>query len=93
MAVDLETSFYKSRAQGAYRFDPWTAEIEAMNQSAENMARLVGGIGSLIKAAFRALGRAVQALRQTAPVEVEPVEIARPADLSGVSSANDRAAA
>lgn len=91
--MDLETSFYKSRAQGAYRFDPWTAEIDAMTHSAESLASLFSGIAALVKAAFRGIGRVVRALRQTAPVEVEPVEIARPADLSGVPSANDRAAA
>ena len=48
MAVDLETTFYKSRAQGAYRFDPWTAEIDAMTHTAHNLAALFGGIGSLM---------------------------------------------
>jgi hypothetical protein len=91
--MDLETPFYKSRNRNTYRFDPWMAEIEAMNHSAANMANLFGGIGALFKAIVRGLGRLVQASRPAAPVEVEPVKIARPAHLVDTVSANDRAAA
>jgi len=92
--MDLETHYYKSRAQQrSYRFDPWMAEIDAMNHTAANMANVFDGLGSLILRAFRALGRAVQAVRQATPVEVEPVKIARPVQLADTVSANDRAAA
>lgn len=93
--MDLETPYYKNRTQqGAYRFDPWTAEIDAMNHSAANMAAVFDGAAKLIGSLFRALGRGVQSLRAATPVEIEPVKIARPAQPVAVStSANDRAAA
>jgi len=91
--MDLETPFYKSRAQQrTYRFDPWMAEIDAMNHTAANMATVFDGFGSLILRAFRGIGRLVQSVRQATPVEVEAVKIARPAQPVAVS-ANDRAAA
>jgi hypothetical protein len=93
--MDLETKYYQSRAQQRpYRFDPWMAEIDAMNHTAANMATVFDGLGSLILRAFRAIGNAVQAVRPATPlVEVESVKIVRPAQMVETLSANDRAAA
>lgn len=96
--MDLETPYYKNQAQQrTYRFDPWMAEIDAMNHTATNMAAAFDGVAKLIGGLFRAIGRGVQALRAATPVEppaveIEPVKIARPAQPVAVS-ANDRAAA
>lgn len=93
--MDLETHFYKNRAQQrTFHFDPWVAEIDAMNHTAANMATAFDGLAKLIGRLFRALGRGVQALRAVTPVEIEPVKIARPAQPAAVAvSVDDRAAA
>lgn len=96
--MDLETHFYKNRAQQrTFHFDPWVAEIDAMNHTAANMATAFDGLAKLIGRLFRALGRGVQAVRAVTPVEIEPVKIEavkipQPAQ-PVVVSANDRAAA
>ena len=96
--MDFETPYYKNRAQQrTYRFDPWMAEIDAMNHTATNMATAFDGVAKLIGSLFRAIGRGVQALRAATPVEIEPVKIEavkipQPAQ-PVVVSANDRAAA
>ena len=94
--MEFETPNYKNRAQATYRFDPWMAEVEAMNQSAANMAVLVAGIGTAIKFVARGLGRAVQALRKAAPIEpieVQVVHVTRSVPFVAGTQANDRAAA
>jgi hypothetical protein len=75
------------------RFDPWSTEIATMNHSARNIAVAVDGLGSLIIAAFRALGGAIQSLRKACPVEIEPVQIARPASVAHRETADVRRAA
>ena len=85
---------YVARAQlPGYRFDPWATEIATMNHSARNIAAAVDGLGSLVIAAFRALGAAIQSLRKACPVEVEPVQVARPAHVVRQDTADIRAAA
>jgi hypothetical protein len=90
--MDLYTPIYKSREQGAYRFDPWAAEIATMNHAASNLAGLVESLGALIVAGFRGIVSAIQALRKARPVEVEPVQIARPAHVGEQAAANRAAA-
>lgn len=91
--MDLYTPLYKSReSQGAYRFDPWSAEIATMNHAAANLAGLFDGLGKLIVAAFRGLNSAIQALRKAAPIEVEPVRIATPVTVNEQPAANRAAA-
>ena len=80
------------RTTGAYRFDPWQAEIATMDHAAANMADLINGLGRLLRAAVRGIGVAIQTLRSATPVEVEPVQIARPANVSEQTAANRAAA-
>lgn len=99
--MDLETHYYKNRAQQrTFHFDPWMAEIDAMNHTATNMATVFDGAAKLVGNAFRAIGRAigraVQSLRAATPVEIEPVKIARPAQPVAVAvtvPTDERAAA
>ena len=90
--MDLYNSNQSSRPAGAYRFDPWEAEVATMNHAAANMAGLVGGLGRLVVAAVRGVGTAIQTLRKACPVEIEPVQIARPANVSEQTAANRAAA-
>lgn len=90
--MDLYNRPQFSRQAGAYRFDPWEAEIATMNHAASNVAGLMEGLGALIVRAVRGLVAAVQALRKAEPVEVEPVRIARPANLGEREAANRAAA-
>jgi hypothetical protein len=76
------------------RFDPWAIEIATMNHSARNIAALVDGVVLAIMAGARVLAGAVQSLRKACPVEVEPVQVARPTGVAQQNlPANDRAAA
>jgi hypothetical protein len=91
--MDLDLPLHNARAQYLSRFDPWTTEIATMNHSARNIAAAVDGLGSLIIAAVRGIGTAIQSLRKACPVEIEPVQVARPANVARHESADLRAAA
>lgn len=92
--MDLHLPLHVARAQHpAFRFDPWSTEIATMNHSAHNIAAAVDGFGSLIIAAFRGLGTLIQSLRKACPVEIEPVQVARPANVAHREAADIRRAA
>lgn len=92
--MDLHLPLHNARAQHpGFRFDPWSTEIATMNHSARNIAAAVDSVGSLIIAAFRVLGAAIQSLRKACPVEIEPVQVARPAHVAQRQSEDVRAAA
>lgn len=93
--MDLQLPLHTARAPiPADRFDPWATEIATMNHSARNIAVAVDGLGSLIVAGLRAIGAAVQSLRKACPVEIEPVQVARPVHTARAAEQTDiRAAA
>lgn len=92
--MDLHLPLHHARAQYlGTRFDPWSTEIATMDHSARNIAAAVDGFGSLIIAAFRGVGALIQSLRKACPVEIEPVQVARPANVDRHEPADLRVAA